>query len=89
MTIRVHRPNHSHFVIYSGRPLISTILNHQCSSWTLTELEAAVNVLDALRKVDVAVVVVALAVAEVGTEDRDLSTALNAEGDVLGALGEV
>lgn len=54
-----------------------------------TKAEVAVVVADALGEVDVAVDELALHVAEAGAEDGDAVVALEREGDLLGAPGEV
>lgn len=54
-----------------------------------TKAEVAVVVANALGEVDVAVDELALHVAEAGAEDGDAVVALEGEGDLLGAPGEV
>jgi hypothetical protein len=55
----------------------------------LTVVELAVVVGDALGQVEVTLLVVALLVAERGTEDGDGTVALDGEVDVLSGAGEV
>lgn len=49
----------------------------------------AVVVANVLAKVDVAVDALAIQVAQVGAEDRDIVITLKAEGDVAGGAGKV
>lgn len=56
---------------------------------SLTVVKVAVVVGDALGQVEVTLLVVALLVAERGTEDRDGAVALDGEVDVLSGAGKV
>ncbi len=56
---------------------------------TLTVVELAVIVGDALGQVDITLLAVALTVEESGSENRDLAVALNREVHVLSGAGEV
>lgn len=55
---------------------------------TLLEDQAAVVVDDTLRKVDVPIVGVSLAIPQMGSEDRELLWALDGQVDVLRRPGE-
>lgn len=60
----------------------------RASSYPHTILKLTINVVDVLGQVHVGTNELAVHVSELGTENGDLSTALDREGDVLGRVGE-
>lgn len=68
---------------------VSLVHDHMTQRREPTKAEVAVVVANALGEVDVAVDELALDVAEAGAEDGDAVVALEGEGDLLGAPGEV
>jgi hypothetical protein len=78
-------------VVYSAHPFISTTLTFIKVRifQRLTEDEFSVDVLDALREVDIGRSILPIGCLKLGTEDWDRSTTLDGESDVLRSVGEV
>ncbi len=70
------------------RLLANTLLPEYSTNDVLTEVEAAVVVSNTLSEIDVSIFEVSVQVPEAGTENGG-SAALDGEGDVLSAVGEV
>lgn len=73
----------------SLREPISNMINKRGNERLLTEVEVAIIVGDALRKVEIPLAALAVFVTERSTENRNLTATLDGEMDVFSGVGEV